>query len=139
MAPSRSSIASIKMVGCERTAAAAFVTIASAATTAPLNPAYRHDEFVFYLNDLGAKALVVEPGSDSPAAKAAGSLEIANWWVEGRDLELAISGSDLVAAGCPPGPGLGRGLAAARAAALDGKAANREEQLRVALAAAEGP
>ncbi len=56
--------------------AAAFVTIASAATTAPLNPAYRHDEFVFYLNDLGAKALVVEPGSDSPAAKAAGSLEI---------------------------------------------------------------
>ncbi|REJ63903.1 MAG: AMP-dependent synthetase, partial [Proteobacteria bacterium] len=28
--------------------ASAFVTIAQAATTAPLNPSYREDEFVFY-------------------------------------------------------------------------------------------
>ena len=51
--------------------ATAFVAIASSATTAPLNPAYTKDEFDFYLADLGAKALVVEQGSDSPAVAAA--------------------------------------------------------------------
>ena len=51
--------------------ATAFVSIASCATTAPLNPAYTKDEFDFYFVDLGAKALVVEYGSDSPAVEAA--------------------------------------------------------------------
>ena len=51
--------------------ATAFVSIACCATTAPLNPAYTKDEFDFYLADLGAKALVVEHGSDSPAVAAA--------------------------------------------------------------------
>src|SRR5437762_2014775 len=36
--------------------AAAFLSCASACTTAPLNPAYREDEFAFYLEDLKAKA-----------------------------------------------------------------------------------
>jgi acyl-CoA synthetase (AMP-forming)/AMP-acid ligase II len=56
--------------------ASAFVAIACAATTAPLNPAYRQEEFEFYLSDLGAKALVVEQGSTSPAVSAARQLEI---------------------------------------------------------------
>ncbi len=47
--------------------AAAFVCVASGATAAPLNPAYRAEEFDFYLSDLGAKALVVEAGYDGPA------------------------------------------------------------------------
>ena len=51
--------------------AAAFVTIGAAATTAPLNPAYRAEEFAFYLSDLKARALVVEDGSDSPAVAVA--------------------------------------------------------------------
>ncbi|CAN0572580.1 unnamed protein product, partial [Laminaria digitata] len=51
--------------------AAAFVTIGCGATTAPLNPAYRADEFDFYLDDLNAKALVVEQGSESPAVAVA--------------------------------------------------------------------
>ena len=51
--------------------AAAFVTIGCGATTAPLNPAYRREEFDFYLDDLAAKALVVEEGSESPALSAA--------------------------------------------------------------------
>ncbi len=51
--------------------AAAFLTVACAATTAPLNPAYRRQEFDFYLDDLGAKALIVEAGDDSPAVAAA--------------------------------------------------------------------
>ncbi len=51
--------------------AAAFVAIASCAAAAPLNPAYRADEFDFYLSDLNAKALVVERGSQSPAVEVA--------------------------------------------------------------------
>ncbi|MFP6744545.1 MAG: acyl--CoA ligase [Alphaproteobacteria bacterium] len=57
--------------------AAAFVTIACGATTAPLNPAYRKDEFSFYMADIKAKALVVEQGSESPAVAAARDLGIA--------------------------------------------------------------
>ncbi len=53
--------------------ATAFLTVACGATTAPLNPAYRPDEFEFYLADLNAKALLVQQGVDSPArAVAAG-------------------------------------------------------------------
>jgi acyl-CoA synthetase (AMP-forming)/AMP-acid ligase II len=51
--------------------AACFVAVAQAATTAPLNPAYREDEFAFYLEDLRAKAIVVEAGYDGPALAAA--------------------------------------------------------------------
>jgi len=51
--------------------AAAFIAIASCAVAAPLNPAYRADEFDFYLTDLNTKALVVERGSRSPAIEAA--------------------------------------------------------------------
>lgn len=54
--------------------AAAFVTVAQAATTAPLNPAYREDEYAFYLEDLKAKALLIEDGYDGPAFKAAQTL-----------------------------------------------------------------
>ncbi|MGC3936821.1 acyl--CoA ligase [Roseobacter sp. EG26] len=39
--------------------AAAFVAVAQVATTAPLNPAYREEEYEFYLGDLGAKAIIV--------------------------------------------------------------------------------
>jgi acyl-CoA synthetase (AMP-forming)/AMP-acid ligase II len=51
--------------------ASAFVTIAQSATTAPLNPAYRLDEFDFYLSDLGAKAIVLPEGHEGPALEAA--------------------------------------------------------------------
>lgn len=51
--------------------AAAFVTIAQTATTAPLNPAYRREEFDFYLSDLRARAIVLPEGYDGPALQAA--------------------------------------------------------------------
>jgi acyl-CoA synthetase (AMP-forming)/AMP-acid ligase II len=51
--------------------AAAFVAVGSAATTAPLNPAYRTDELDFYLSDLRAKALIVADGDPGPAAAVA--------------------------------------------------------------------
>ena len=56
--------------------AAAFIAIARGATAAPLNPAYKLDEFEFYMEDLKAKALVVEAGSASPAIEAAKKLGV---------------------------------------------------------------
>jgi acyl-CoA synthetase (AMP-forming)/AMP-acid ligase II/acyl carrier protein len=56
--------------------AVAFLGVASAATAAPLNPTYRREEFDFYLSDLGAQALIVTTGSDSPALAAAETLGI---------------------------------------------------------------
>src|ERR1700733_13476262 len=51
--------------------AASFLAIACGATTAPLNPAYRTEEFDFYLSDLNAKALVVLDKMESPALTVA--------------------------------------------------------------------
>jgi acyl-CoA synthetase (AMP-forming)/AMP-acid ligase II len=56
--------------------ATAFVSVAAGTTSAPLNPAYRADEFEFYLSDLKAKALIVERGSSSPALGVAAKLKI---------------------------------------------------------------
>ena len=56
--------------------AAAFLSIGSAATAAPLNPTYKAEEFEFYLTDLGAKLLVVAAGKDSPAIGVAEKLGI---------------------------------------------------------------
>lgn len=52
--------------------AAAFVAVAQTAVTAPLNSAYRVDEFDFYLEDLKAKVIVLPAGYDGPALEAAG-------------------------------------------------------------------
>jgi oxalate---CoA ligase len=51
--------------------ASAFLSIASSATAAPLNPAYNERECGFYLDDLGAKALVVLNDTASLARTAA--------------------------------------------------------------------
>jgi len=52
-------------------AATAFLAASAAAATAPLNPAYREDELAFYLDDLGARALIIDSASDSPAVAVA--------------------------------------------------------------------
>ncbi len=57
--------------------AAAFVGVAAGATACPLNPAYRPEEFEFYLTDLGVTALLVDAGSTSPAVEVAVRLGIA--------------------------------------------------------------
>jgi len=56
--------------------AACYIACASGVTSAPLNPAYRADEFEFYLQDLNAKALIVEAGSTSPAVAVAQKLGV---------------------------------------------------------------
>ena len=56
--------------------ATCFVACASGVASAPLNPAYRTDEFEFYLSDLNAKALIVSRGSASPAVAVAEKLGV---------------------------------------------------------------
>jgi acyl-CoA synthetase (AMP-forming)/AMP-acid ligase II len=56
--------------------AAAFLATASHAVAAPLNPAYREDEFAFYMEDLAATLLIVAEGAETPARAAAARLGI---------------------------------------------------------------
>jgi tRNA nucleotidyltransferase (CCA-adding enzyme) len=100
-------------------------------------------------------AALAEPGRDAPSAVwallrrvppeavalaaavagdgvAAGRAE--RWLAELRHLRLEIDGDDLVAAGVR-GPPVGAALDAALAAALDGRAPDRDAQLAAALAA----
>ena len=56
--------------------AAAFLAVSCAAVCAPLNPAYRAQEFEFYLKDLRAKAVIVPHGEETVARRAAADLGI---------------------------------------------------------------
>ncbi|HTU19401.1 MAG TPA: acyl--CoA ligase [Gemmataceae bacterium] len=58
------------------------------AIAAPLNPNYKVEEFRFYLEDAGARAVVVGPG-DHPAREAARQLQIPIW-------ECALDAQDRV-------------------------------------------
>jgi tRNA nucleotidyltransferase (CCA-adding enzyme) len=69
-------------------------------------------------------------------AGARGPVEQARDWIERlRHVRLDIDGGDLLRAGVPQGPRVGRGLDAALAAKLDGRAGDREQQLAYALQA----
>jgi len=76
--------------------------------------------------------LVALAGALGPAARAR------EWLDTLRDVRLEIDGGDLIAAGVPEGPAIGRGLRAALAAKLDGQAPGREAELAAALKAAVG-
>jgi acyl-CoA synthetase (AMP-forming)/AMP-acid ligase II len=56
--------------------ATSFLAVASGCAAAPLNPAYRAEEFEFYLTDLEARLLIVEAGKPSPAVEVAQRLGI---------------------------------------------------------------
>jgi oxalate---CoA ligase len=58
------------------TMATCFLGIAAGAAAAPLNPAYKNEEFEFYLTDLEPKILIVEEGQSSPAVDVATKLGI---------------------------------------------------------------
>lgn len=64
--------------------ASAFLGVATAATAAPLNPAYTEDEFAFYMDDLKARALIVMAGVETPARAAAARLGV-------RVVELTVA------------------------------------------------
>ena len=72
-------------------------------------------------------ALAGALGAEAPARR---------WLDVLRHVRLEIDGDDLLAAGLEPGPAVGAGLAAARAAKLDGRVSGREAELAEALRAA---
>ncbi|HEX2359528.1 MAG TPA: hypothetical protein VHH72_06900 [Solirubrobacterales bacterium] len=69
-------------------------------------------------------------------ARAAGADWLDDYVARLRHVDLEISGYDLIDAGVPEGPAVGRGLNAALAAKLDGRVRDRDGELRVALEAA---
>ena len=75
------------------------------------------------------------PPEAAVVAAATGAEPARAWLLRDRHAALAIRGDDLLAAGLS-GPAVGRGLAAARAALLDGAAGDRAAQLAAALAGA---
>jgi tRNA nucleotidyltransferase (CCA-adding enzyme) len=75
-------------------------------------------------------------GIELVLTRALGAEWLDEYLAEWRGVALEIDGADLIAAGVPQGPGLGRGLEAALRAKLDGEASGREQELAVALAAA---
>ena len=56
--------------------ATVFVSVATFAAAAPLNPGYKSDEFEFYLSDLQPRAVLLQHGDDTPARAVATSLGI---------------------------------------------------------------
>jgi tRNA nucleotidyltransferase (CCA-adding enzyme) len=78
------------------------------------------------------------PSEEIAMAAALGAADaVERWKREVRDARLKITGDDLLAAGVPEGPLVGRGLDAAWAALLDEGAGDREAQLAAALGAAQ--
>jgi tRNA nucleotidyltransferase (CCA-adding enzyme) len=70
-------------------------------------------------------------------AGALGPEDQAREWLDRlRHVRLSIDGRDLIAAGVPEGPAIGRALRAALAAKLDRRARDRDQELAEALSAA---
>ena len=71
-------------------------------------------------------------------ARALGATWLDRYLTAWSKVELEIDGGDLIAAGIPQGPAVGRGLRAAKRRRLEGEIAGREQELAAALAAARG-
>jgi len=71
-------------------------------------------------------------------ARAIGAEWLDRYVEEWSKVSLEIDGADLLKNGVEEGPAVGRGLEAALSAKLDGEISGRDEELRIALAAARG-
>jgi tRNA nucleotidyltransferase (CCA-adding enzyme) len=113
-----------------------------AVLTAALGPAGEEEELAAAQPPaFPSHAVELVGGRDLPAlllARALGAEWLDRYMEEWRSVELEIDGSDLLAAGVPEGPAVGRGLRAALRRKLDGEIRGREQELAVALEAARG-
>ena len=80
--------------------------------------------------------LVHAPIATQIGALALGASQVGIWWARWRGVQTAVRGADLISAGIAPGPSVGRALAELRAAVLDGRVADADDQLAFAVAAA---
>jgi tRNA nucleotidyltransferase (CCA-adding enzyme) len=71
-------------------------------------------------------------------ARALGAGWLDRYAEDWRHVRLEITGEDLIADGIPQGPAIGRGLEAALSGKLDGELSGRDEEFRIAFAAARG-
>ncbi len=81
-----------------------FLAVAATATAAPLNPAYKLNEFSFYLEDTQARALITPPKGGEVAQQAApeGTLQICARFQDGEVTFEAANGGEAVSED-PPG------------------------------------
>src|SRR5215218_8215091 len=70
--------------------------------------------------------------------RAMGATWLDRYLTDWSRIELEIDGGDLIAAGVPQGPAVGRGLRAAKSRRLEGEVAGREQELAAGLEAARG-
>jgi tRNA nucleotidyltransferase (CCA-adding enzyme) len=89
-------------------------------------------------SEIAAAALTAGPEAMALAGALGVEAEAKDWFDTLRGVGLEIDGGDLLAAGAPEGPALGRALRAALAAKLDGQVSGREEELAVALESLRG-
>jgi tRNA nucleotidyltransferase (CCA-adding enzyme) len=112
---------------------------ARAVLAAALGPAGRERELAAARPRRPSQAVELARGHDPVElvlARALGAEWLDDYIEKWRAIALEIDGADLIAAGVPQGPALGRGLAAALRAKLDGELDGREQELAAALAAA---
>lgn len=110
-----------------------------AVLAAALGPAGGEGELAAARPDRPSRAVELARGRDPvelALARALGAAWLDRYLTEWRRVELEIGGTDLIAAGVPEGPAVGRGLAAALRRKLDGEVAGREQELAAALEAA---
>ncbi len=81
--------------------ATAFLAVAASCCAAPLNPAYKADEFEFYLSDLQPAAILLAAGEDGPARDVADRLGLPILWLHSE--EDAAGSFRLDASGLPSG------------------------------------
>jgi tRNA nucleotidyltransferase (CCA-adding enzyme) len=112
------------------------VPLERAVLTAALGPVGGEAELAAARPDRPSEAVRLA-GSHDPIELALARALGAKWldrYVEEWDaVRLEIDGGDLIAAGLPEGPALGRGLAEALRRKLDGEIDGREQELEVAL------
>jgi tRNA nucleotidyltransferase (CCA-adding enzyme) len=87
-------------------------------------------------SEIAAAAARVSPEQVALAAGLGAAAPAREWLERLRHVRLEIDGRDLLQAGVPEGPAVGRGLQAALDAKLDGQASGRDAELEVAIAAA---
>jgi tRNA nucleotidyltransferase (CCA-adding enzyme) len=116
-----------------------FVPRPEAVTAAALGPAGAEAELAAAAPARPSEAVELARGRDPvelALARALGAEWLDRYLTEWREVRLEIDGADLLAAGVPQGPALGRGLGEALRRRLDGEIAGRDEELAAALEAA---